>query len=79
MVCEFREELFYQLGLRQFGDMSRLKLQPAPSLKDLLEISVGVEESTKESNLTKPQIVEACSLFCSVCIVLNSSTAIYRK
>ncbi|KAF7761503.1 hypothetical protein Agabi119p4_9495 [Agaricus bisporus var. burnettii] len=52
------EELFYQLGLRQFGDMSRLKLQPAPSLKDLLEISVGAEESTKESNLTKPQIVE---------------------
>jgi DNA mismatch repair protein MLH1 len=70
-VCRSREELFYQLGLRQFGDMSRLKLQPAPSLRGLLEISVGAEESTKESNLTKEQIVEARYSFRSVCVVLS--------
>ncbi|KAF5351213.1 hypothetical protein D9756_008426 [Leucocoprinus leucothites] len=52
------EELFYQLGLRQFGDFSKIKLQPAPSLKNLLEIAVESEDSTKDSNLTKPQIVE---------------------
>ncbi|PPR02265.1 hypothetical protein CVT24_011614 [Panaeolus cyanescens] len=52
------EELFYQLGVRQFGNFSRIKLEPSPSLRELLEISVAVEESTSQSKLTKPQIVE---------------------
>ncbi|KAF9447828.1 DNA mismatch repair protein MutL [Macrolepiota fuliginosa MF-IS2] len=52
------EELFYQLGLRQFGDFRRLKLEPAPPLKNLLEIAVEAEDSTKDSNLSKAQIVE---------------------
>ncbi|KAL9709899.1 DNA mismatch repair protein Mlh1 [Leucoagaricus gongylophorus] len=52
------EELFYQLGLRQFGDFSKMKLEPAPSLRNLLEIAVDAEDSTKNSSLTKPQIVE---------------------
>ncbi|KAJ3514094.1 hypothetical protein NLJ89_g2573 [Agrocybe chaxingu] len=52
------EELFYQLGLRQFGDFSRIKLEPAPSIRTLLQIAVDAEESTKNSNLTKQQIVE---------------------
>ncbi|KAJ7512062.1 histidine kinase-like ATPase [Mycena galericulata] len=52
------EELFYQLGLRQFGDFSRLKLQPPPPLRTLIEIAVGLEETTEESGLTKPQIVD---------------------
>ncbi|KXN85572.1 DNA mismatch repair protein Mlh1 [Leucoagaricus sp. SymC.cos] len=46
------EELFYQLGLRQ------IKLEPAPSLKSLLEIAVEGEDFTQSSKLTKPQVVE---------------------
>ncbi|KAJ7275048.1 histidine kinase-like ATPase [Mycena rebaudengoi] len=52
------EELFYQLGLRQFGDFSRMKLQPPPPLRTLVEIAVDVEEGTDQSGLTKPQIVD---------------------
>ncbi|CAA7268441.1 unnamed protein product [Cyclocybe aegerita] len=52
------EELFYQLGLRQFGDFSRIKLEPAPSIRAMLQIAVEAEESTKSSSLTKEQIVE---------------------
>ncbi|KAJ7889722.1 histidine kinase-like ATPase [Mycena leptocephala] len=52
------EELFYQLGLRQFGNFSRLKLQPPPPLRTLIEIAVELEETTEESGLTKPQIVD---------------------
>ncbi|KAJ7145341.1 histidine kinase-like ATPase, partial [Mycena crocata] len=52
------EELFYQLGLRQFGDFRRLKLQPPPPLRILVEIAVELEETTAESGLTKPQIVD---------------------
>ncbi|KAJ6590595.1 histidine kinase-like ATPase [Mycena vulgaris] len=52
------EELFYQLGLRQFGDFSRLKLQPPPPLRTLIEIAVELEETTAESGLTKPLIVD---------------------
>ncbi|KAJ7057880.1 histidine kinase-like ATPase [Mycena amicta] len=52
------EELFYQLGLRQFGNFNRLKLQPPPPLRKLIEIAVELEETTEESGLTKPEIVE---------------------
>ncbi|KAL0958388.1 hypothetical protein HGRIS_000530 [Hohenbuehelia grisea] len=52
------EELFYQLGLRQFGNFSRMKLDPPPPLKTLVEIAVTAEESTSESKLTKAQITE---------------------
>ncbi|GLB39113.1 putative DNA mismatch repair protein Mlh1 C-terminus [Lyophyllum shimeji] len=52
------EEMFYQLGLRQFGDFSRLKLEPSPPLRTLVEIAVDAEDSTKNSNLSRPQIVD---------------------
>ena len=35
-----------------------MKLEPAPSLRNLLEIAVDAEDSTKNSSLTKPQIIE---------------------
>ncbi|KAF5345184.1 hypothetical protein D9758_009705 [Tetrapyrgos nigripes] len=54
----FAEELFYQLGLRQFGDFSRLKLDPPPPLKKLVEIAVEAEAISEETELTKPQIVD---------------------
>ncbi|KAJ7052919.1 DNA mismatch repair protein MutL [Mycena amicta] len=52
------EELFYQLGLRQFGNFNRLKLQPPPPLRKLMVIAVELEETTEESGLTKREIVE---------------------
>lgn len=40
-----------------------MKLEPAPSLRNLVEIAVEAEDSTKNSNLTKPQIVEVMLQF----------------
>lgn len=42
------DEHFYQLGLLQFGTMDRLRLDPPPSLRDLLE--VGLQDEPLESN-----------------------------
>ncbi|KAG5637179.1 hypothetical protein H0H81_005478 [Sphagnurus paluster] len=52
------EEMFYQLGLRQFGDFSRLRLEPPPPLRTLVEIAVNSEDSTKTAKMTKPQITD---------------------
>ncbi|KAF8660765.1 hypothetical protein AX16_001559 [Volvariella volvacea WC 439] len=53
------KELFYQLGLRQFGDFSRIRLEPPPSLRDLIEIAVNAQgESIKNTSLTKSQIID---------------------
>ncbi|KAJ3866490.1 histidine kinase-like ATPase [Lentinula novae-zelandiae] len=52
------EELFYQLGLRHFGDFSRLKLEPSPSLRELVKIAVDAEEISEETTLSKPDIVD---------------------
>ncbi|KDQ10268.1 hypothetical protein BOTBODRAFT_36380 [Botryobasidium botryosum FD-172 SS1] len=45
------EELFYQLGLRQFGNFRRLKLDPAPPLRTLISLAVATEEGIKEQGL----------------------------
>ena len=60
MTNLFREELFYQLGIRQFGDFSKIKLEPPPSLRSMIEIAVNAEDSTENSRLSKNQIVEVC-------------------
>ncbi|KAJ3907492.1 histidine kinase-like ATPase [Lentinula edodes] len=52
------EELFYQLGLRHFGDFSRLKLEPPPSLRELVKIAVDAEEISEKTSLSKPDIVD---------------------
>jgi len=52
------EELFYQPGLRQFGDFNRLKLEPPPPLRAMVKLAVDAEEGTKHSRLTKAQIVD---------------------
>ncbi|KAI0264750.1 DNA mismatch repair protein MutL [Gloeopeniophorella convolvens] len=53
------EELFYQLGLRQFGNFARLKLDPPAPLRALLTLAVEAEQDTEQSKLTKPQIVDS--------------------
>ncbi|KAG7446826.1 DNA mismatch repair protein MutL [Guyanagaster necrorhizus] len=52
------EELFFQLALRQFGDMAKLKLEPPPPLRKLVQIAVDAEDTTEDSKLTKTQIVD---------------------
>ena len=56
-----REEMFYQLALLQFGDYSRLRLDPPPSLRRLVKIAVEVEEGTERSGMSKDEIVDVCS------------------
>ncbi|KAA1476635.1 DNA mismatch repair protein MutL [Dentipellis sp. KUC8613] len=55
------EELFYQLGLRQFGNLPRLQLDPPPSLRDLVTLAVDAEDALEiaASPLSKPQIIDA--------------------
>ncbi|KAH9063209.1 DNA mismatch repair protein MutL [Lactarius vividus] len=53
------EELFYQLGLRQFGNFARLKLDPPAPLSPLIKLAVDAEKDTDLSKLTKPQIVDS--------------------
>ncbi|KAL5476803.1 MLH1 [Sanghuangporus weigelae] len=46
------EELFYQLGLRQFGNYARLKLEPPPPIRHLVRLAVRTEnERWKECGL----------------------------
>lgn len=40
-----REELFYQLGLRQFGNYARIKLEPQPPIRHLIQLAVRTEEN----------------------------------
>ncbi|KAH8918926.1 MutL 1 [Atractiella rhizophila] len=54
----FAEELFYQLGLRQFGTFGRLKLQPAPSVASLLELAIRAQKGPIEkAGLTTEQVL----------------------
>lgn len=57
-LSPLREELFYQLGLRQFGNFSRIRLDPPPSLRKLIALAVDNEEDVKEGKLNSNQIVD---------------------
>ncbi|KAF5390112.1 hypothetical protein D9757_003823 [Collybiopsis confluens] len=52
------EELFYQLGVRQFGDFSRLQLEPAPPLRDLVGIAVDAEDTSEGTKMSKSDLVD---------------------
>ncbi|KAI9637283.1 putative MUTL-like protein 1 [Dioszegia hungarica] len=51
------DEHFYQLALRQFGTMHRLRLDPAPSLRDLLWLAVDDEEGVRACGLKVDDVV----------------------
>lgn len=53
------DELFYQVGLRQFGSFGKLHLKPPPSLRELLEIAVEGEPNSAECGMSPEQIVDA--------------------
>jgi DNA mismatch repair protein MLH1 len=53
-----REELFYQLGLRQFGRFVRIKLNPPPPLRDLIRLAVEHEEGKEAAKMSTEEITE---------------------
>ena len=57
-----RDEHFYQLGLRQFGSFHRLKLEPAPELRELLRLAAEDERGIAENGLESDEVVEASQL-----------------
>ncbi|KZT53752.1 DNA mismatch repair protein MutL [Calocera cornea HHB12733] len=52
------EELFYQLGLMQFGNIGKLALEPAPSLEELVRLAVGAEQAIKDQHLNVDKITQ---------------------
>ncbi|KAI8986896.1 DNA mismatch repair protein MutL [Trametes punicea] len=50
-------ELFYQLGLRQFGNFSRIRLEPAPDLRTLVTLAVDAEDGIEQSGMSKEAVV----------------------
>lgn len=53
-------EFFYQVGLTDFGNFGLIQLQPAPKLRDLLEIAaeLQIETAADCAHLDKEQVVQ---------------------
>lgn len=52
------EEFAYQLVLRQFGSLGRFRLEPPPSIRDLIRIGVEAEPDADEAGMSVDDIVE---------------------
>ncbi|WVO22922.1 uncharacterized protein IAS62_004265 [Cryptococcus decagattii] len=52
------DEHFYQLGLRQFGAFNRIRLDPAPQLKELLTLAAEDEAGLREAGLEVESVVD---------------------
>ena len=57
--------MFYQLGLRQFGDFSRIKLDPPPSLREMIQVAVDAEDDLESStSLSRADVIDVRSDSC---------------
>ena len=57
--------MFYQLGLRQFGDFSRIKLDPPPSLREMIQVAIDAEDDLESStSLNRAEVIDVRSNFC---------------
>lgn len=56
------EELFYQLGLRQFGRIGQMVLQPAPNLDDLIAVAVSCEADAEEQTGLSAAVITQASV-----------------
>jgi DNA mismatch repair protein MLH1 len=45
------EEFFYQIALRQFGNFHRIKLEPAPPLRELVKLAVTADDRFPDSGM----------------------------
>ncbi|KAK4052806.1 DNA mismatch repair protein Mlh1 [Microbotryomycetes sp. JL201] len=52
------EELFYQLALRQFGKLARMRLKPALSISELVQLAVANEPERGVTKMTDEQIIQ---------------------
>ncbi|KAG9043599.1 DNA mismatch repair protein [Tulasnella sp. UAMH 9824] len=53
------EEMFYQLALRQFGNFSRIKLEPPPPIRHLIKLAVDAEgDKVKESGMSPEEVTD---------------------
>ncbi|KAJ3554935.1 hypothetical protein NM688_g2846 [Phlebia brevispora] len=52
------EELFYHLGVRQFGDYHRIKLDPPAPVRKLIKLAVDAERGIADSGLSQDQVVD---------------------
>ncbi|SCZ97076.1 BZ3500_MvSof-1268-A1-R1_Chr4-2g06975 [Microbotryum saponariae] len=52
------EELFYQLALRQFGQLARIDLQPPVPLRDTIKLAVESDEGREAAQMPTEEIVE---------------------
>lgn len=50
--------MFYQLGLRQFAGLRKFKLQPAPSVKELLTLAVEAAPDVHKAPISPSEIVK---------------------
>ena len=66
-LISLSEELFYQLGLRQFNSYAKFRLEPAPPLQKLLSIAVDAEDGISRIKLTKEQVAEVSAEFVHRC------------
>ncbi|KAJ9095362.1 hypothetical protein QFC19_007606 [Naganishia cerealis] len=55
---DFANTLFYQLGLKQFGSMHKLKLDPPQPLRDLLEIAIENEPGLTAAGHDPTQVLK---------------------
>ncbi|SCV69555.1 BQ2448_2575 [Microbotryum intermedium] len=52
------EELFYQLALRQFGQLARINLQPPVPLRDMINLAVESDEGKEAAQMPTEEIVK---------------------
>jgi DNA mismatch repair protein MLH1 len=52
------DEHFFQLGLRQFGALNKIRLEPAPDLRELLRLAAADEPGIAQNGLDAEQVVE---------------------
>ncbi|KAF9506257.1 hypothetical protein BS47DRAFT_1374150 [Hydnum rufescens UP504] len=53
------EELFYQIGLRQFGDLGKLHLDPPPDLEALIRLAIACEHGLQECGLEPETVTQS--------------------
>ncbi|KAF8526511.1 DNA mismatch repair protein MutL [Hysterangium stoloniferum] len=53
------EELFYQLGLRQFGNFGRFRLDPPAPMRTLISLAVETEDEIEQNGLEKDKVIDA--------------------
>jgi hypothetical protein len=64
----------YQLALRQFGRLPRIKLSPAPSLRALVRLAVEADGGRSESKLSTEAIIDVRPFPSLTSIIANDDT-----